>query len=404
MRSSVIIELIKAHFSNDEVNFDKIIKKLCYEENKKGNTALSQKILETYNSGKSAENTNAIPNKSNFAFNNNSIFQQDINYTMNSSSTLMPPKDKDSLLSLYEIIIPDESLNEVILPNQQKELLYQIIQEYNQKEKLYSLNLTPTNRVLLCGPPGCGKTMTAKAIAHELKLPMAYVRLDALISSYLGQTGTNLRKIFDSVKGKNIVLFLDEFDSIAKKRDDGQELGELKRVVTTLLQNFDMLDNNVFLIAATNHEHLLDSAIWRRFNTIINISLPNLEQREQLLKIHLKNYNFHATNTLSITKLAKVISGISCSQIDEIIQQTAKRVLFTLKRKSITSDDVILSFIKYVTNNSITNSLKYDWKALFNIKNNGIPLRLLEEATGIPKSTISDNLNKIKMEENKHEK
>ena len=142
----------------------------------------------------------------------------------------------------------------------------------------------PTNRILLCGPPGCGKTLTANAIASEIGIPVAYVKLDGLISSYLGQTGTNIRKIFDYVKNKRIVLFLDEFDAIAKKRDDANELGEMKRVVMTLLQNMDAMPANVFLIAATNHHHLLDSALWRRFDISLFLELPNTIQRGGIIR------------------------------------------------------------------------------------------------------------------------
>ncbi|PKM83668.1 MAG: ATP-binding protein, partial [Firmicutes bacterium HGW-Firmicutes-13] len=168
------------------------------------------------------------------------------------------PRDKDSLLELYEIVKSDVDLDEVVLPESQKKILKQVIEEQKNSDNLRKHNMTPVNRVLLCGPPGCGKTMTAYALGKELNLPIAYVRLDGLISSYLGQTSTNLRKVFDSVRNQRIILFLDEFDAIAKKRDDTNELGELKRVVTTLLQNFDNMPTNVFLIAATNHDHLLD--------------------------------------------------------------------------------------------------------------------------------------------------
>ena len=156
------------------------------------------------------------------------------------------PRDKDSLLELYDIVHSDISLSDVVLPENQRDLLLQILEEHQNYSKLAKHNLPPTNRLLLCGPPGCGKTMTAHTIAHELDLPMAYVRIDGLVSSYLGQTSVNSRKVFSSVSNQNIVLLLDEFDAIAKKRDDGHEMGELKRVVTALLQNFNNMPSNVF--------------------------------------------------------------------------------------------------------------------------------------------------------------
>ena len=117
--------------------------------------------------------------------------------------------------------------------------------------------------LLLYGLPGCGKSELAKYIASELELPLVTARLDSLISSYLGSTSKNLRELFNYANSRPCILFLDEFDAIAKLRDDQNELGELKRIVVSLLQNIDMLDKQTILLAATNHQHLLDPAIWR---------------------------------------------------------------------------------------------------------------------------------------------
>jgi SpoVK/Ycf46/Vps4 family AAA+-type ATPase len=113
-------------------------------------------------------------------------------------------------------VSPEISLNDVVLPNSQKNVIRQFIDEQNNATDFEKHNIPVANRMLLCGPPGCGKTITAYAIGHALNLPIAYVRLDGLVSSYLGQTGTNLRKVFDSVRSQRIVLFLDEFDALQK--------------------------------------------------------------------------------------------------------------------------------------------------------------------------------------------
>ena len=143
------------------------------------------------------------------------------------------------------------------------------------------VGLSPT--MLLFGPPGCGKTQLAKYIASELELPLITARVDGLISSYLGSTSKNIRTLFDYVASRPCIFFLDEFDALAKMRDDDREMGELKRVVIGLLQNIDALGKDHVLIAATNHEHLLDAAIWRRFACKIKLEAPDEATRRVMI-------------------------------------------------------------------------------------------------------------------------
>src|SRR5262249_18998967 len=136
---------------------------------------------------------------------------------------------------------------------------------------------------LIFGAPGVGKTRLARYVARRLRLPCVEARLDGLISSFLGTTARNIGGLFDFANRYRCVLFLDEFDAIAKARDDAQEVGEIKRVVNTLLQCMDRRNGRGFTIAATNHDHLLDAAVWRRFEARIHISLPDAETRSRLL-------------------------------------------------------------------------------------------------------------------------
>jgi len=243
---------------------------------------------------------------------------------------------------------------------------------------------------MLCGPPGCGKTMLTHAIAGELGLELIYVRLDGMISSYLGQTSTNLRKIFDYTKDKKVVLFLDEFDAIAKKRDDDNELGELKRVVTALLQNFDSLSDNVLLIAATNHEHLLDPAIWRRFNKSIYMDLPDLLQRGSLFKKWFNEINM--PYTVDIDLISKVTDGINGAIIKELVYTSAKKCLIS-KKIEIVTDDMIETFVDISTNHQRNSISHIDF--LKRLHNNGVTYRLMEKLFKIPKSTLSYQLKEI---------
>ncbi len=308
------------------------------------------------------------------------------------SSQTVAPRDKDSLLELYDIIYSEISFDDVVLPDNQKKIIQQFIDEQNNICSLEKHNIPASNRLLLCGPPGCGKTMTAYAIGNALNLPIAYVRLDGLVSSYLGQTSTNLRKVFDSVKKQRVILFLDEFDAVAKKRDDANELGELKRVVTTLLQNFDNLPSNVILIAATNHEHLLDPAIWRRFNFTITLDLPALNQRKFLIQKGLAQYDISAK--INVNSIAKVTEGMSGALIKELMLAAAKKYLIdgSLQTADITSI-LIQQKTKYSDNN------KESMKVICEMLDRGVSLRAAASAFGISHSTLEYQVKKFRGDE-----
>lgn len=179
---------------------------------------------------------------------------------------------------------------------------------------------------LMYGPPGTGKSRLARHIAEELGLELYVARLDGLISSYLGSTAKNIRALFDFASKTPCVLFLDEFDAIAKIRSDSHELGELKRVVNSFLQNLDTLGRQSIVIAATNHESLLDSAVWRRFTYRVALQLPSREQRTQMWK------DFIAPISLSDRDLI-VLADLSDSFSGSDIRETCAR----LKRRQFTS-------------------------------------------------------------------
>jgi len=384
MKAELIASIITAHCSGDETAFKNAVEALAADEDKKGNVRVSSMILAAYKGTKST-----IIKKPEV------VSSQDVSYTTQSVGGKNPsytPRDKDSLLELYDIIYPTVALDDVVLPENQKKLLLQILREQEKNAQLAKHNLPPANRLLLCGPPGCGKTMTANAVAHELGLPMAYVRLDGLVSSYLGQTSVNLRKVFSSVGNSPIVLFLDEFDAIAKKRDDENEMGELKRVVTALLQNFDNMPDTVFLIAATNHEHLLDPAIWRRFNYTINLGYPDEDQRKELIQRWLDEYS--VAHSIDIEKLTAITADRSTAQIKELIISAAKRYVTT--EKEVTMEDIVQLFIQQLTNNANSTGV-VDAAGLLYKK--GVSIRTLAKALGMPHNTLSYQIKKVDHED-----
>lgn len=202
------------------------------------------------------------------------------------------------------------------------------------------VDISPT--MLLHGPPGCGKTLAAKRIAAELRLPLLTARSDGMISSYLGSTAKNIRALFEHAMSRPCVLFLDEFDAIAKLRDDKQELGELKRVVVSLLQNIDSLDGRTVIVAATNHEHLLDPAVWRRFAYKLEVSHPLEEARYKLFEHFLDRFSVNK----EIKRFAIISHGLSGADIAEACAE-AKRQAVMAGRKTVKPACVIREVLRF---------------------------------------------------------
>ena len=189
-------------------------------------------------------------------------------------SEITLPIDVDSRTQLIRVEEVPNLPHEPVYVNSVKQALDQLIAERLNISKLLDAHLEPTRTVLLTGPPGVGKTLAAKWLAREMKLPLLTLDLSAVMSSYLGRTGSNVRNVLDYAKSIDCILLLDELDAVAKRRDDFGEIGELKRLVTVLLQQLDEWPSSGLLIAATNHSDLLDPAIWRRFEQLINFPLP----------------------------------------------------------------------------------------------------------------------------------
>ncbi|HDR7984043.1 AAA family ATPase [Bacillus cereus] len=381
MRSDYIVKLIKAHYDGNEEEFREIVHLIADTEQKKGNSFVSKRILNVYSEK---------PHKKTVVKEEKEELHPSSGLVMFEPSTIVAPKEKSNNYNLFDLIYPENIENhEIIYSKKVEEKIEEIIKEHELKEDLLQLGLPYENRLLLCGPPGCGKTSTAYYLAKRLGIPLAYIRLDALISSLLGQTGTNIRKIFESVNGKRVLLFLDEFDAIAKKRDDKQELGELKRVVNTLLQNIDLLSQEVFVIAATNHEKLLDPAVWRRFNSALLLDLPDGEMRKKYLTNRLNCYNLEIE--VDIDKISKITKGMNFSQLDEMILKTLKKKLIYNESEILGTKDFIqtIASMTLLYNNDNPEVITELIKKLRKV---GMTIRDIAEITSIPRSTISDKL------------
>ena len=226
------------------------------------------------------------------------------------------PVDSESRLALADeaLYAPDDI--EVFLSDEVQCSVDEFLSYVAASDRLIEEGVGVAASLIMHGPPGCGKTELAKFVASRLGLPLITSRTDTLISSYLGSTSKNLRLLFDHVSTRPCVLFLDEFDAIAKLRDDKHELGELKRVVVSLLQNIDAIRNHTVILAATNHEHLLDPAIWRRFAYRVRVDLPNIENRQRMFARFLDR----PLQRKLLERFAEASEGMSGSDIREICE------------------------------------------------------------------------------------
>jgi ATP-dependent Zn protease len=291
-RGDLLKQLFSSYTKRNDNSFYKAALQIIAEERSKNHSLLAEDLQRVL-SGNSWHNTSVEPI-----------------YDLSSL-----PKDAERQAILVEVRKPERFLPEMILSKKNHLTLLEILDEFRRAEILKSHGVKPRTKLLLCGPPGCGKTMMAEVIAAELGLPILYTRFDAIVSSYLGQTSANLRKVFDYACAGTWVVFFDEFDAIGKSRDDLSEHGELKRVINSFLQLLDGFRGDSLVIAATNHEHLLDSAIWRRFDEILRLGRPSAKDIEKLISMKLASIPHPK---IEPQMYAKSLLGLSHAEIERI--------------------------------------------------------------------------------------
>jgi SpoVK/Ycf46/Vps4 family AAA+-type ATPase len=238
------------------------------------------------------------------------------------------PFEREKQLPLVETVTPEKRASDLILKRTNQHLLLSLVNEFRKRDTLGAHGLRPRSRLLFCGPPGCGKTLCAEVFANEVKLPLLVVSMDVIVSSLLGETATNLRRIFDYATAQPVVLLLDEFDAIARLRDDDTLNGELRRVVNSLLTLIEKFHGQGFIIAATNHERQLDPAIWRRFDEVVFFEKPDKHQIVRLVSLKFKNFK----RDFESVEVADVFAGFSHADIERVCINAIRRAILSGQR------------------------------------------------------------------------
>jgi SpoVK/Ycf46/Vps4 family AAA+-type ATPase len=253
------------------------------------------------------------------------------------ASVVPVAQPRGELSSLLTVSYPDARVGDLVLSRELGEQLQQVLLEQRQRDVLRRHGLHPASRVLLIGPPGTGKTSTARVIAGELGLPLFAIRLDTIITKYMGETAAKLRLIFDAlVETRGIYLF-DEVDALAGDRAAANDVGEIRRVLNSFLQFLEEGQSESVVIAATNHPQLLDNALFRRFDTVMDFALPDDDGVRAVISNRLAGF---PNGNLSWTRVIDAARGLSHAEITTAAENAAKRTVLS-RRKRIRTDDLV---------------------------------------------------------------
>ncbi len=248
-----------------------------------------------------------------------------------------PPRNRETDLPLAEVVAPVRSLESLVLNPELYHMLDEVVHEVSRWPELDASGVPRRRSLLLFGPPGCGKTSIAEAMATSLSRSLVVVRTETVISSYLGETASNISKIFDYANSAPYVLLFDEFDAIGKTRDDSSDHGELRRIVNAVLQLIDRYRGPSIIIAATNHQEVLDSALWRRFSEVLEVPLPDATARSMVLKRTLMN---RVEPNVPINDAVAALDGLPHAAVERV-GVDALRLSLLGRRSTVSSTDLV---------------------------------------------------------------
>jgi len=300
--------------------------------------------------------------------------------TMEPDAAYPLPLDDDSRLSLLKEYNHPTSENSPLLHPDLVKTLQQLKAERLRTNELLSKGLQPTRSAIFVGPPGVGKTLTARWLAGQLEIPFYVLDLSAVMSSFLGRSGGNLRAALDFAKRQPCVVLLDEIDAIAKKRSDESDIGELKRLVTVILQEVDQWPTTSLLLAATNHPELIDPALWRRFDLIVKFPQPNKTAVAASIRRFLDE-DYETFKKWDIL-LVDLFEGYSFSDIERELQRFRRALVL----ETTTPKDLILDFIQSEAEN-LSSSGRIKWATLLS-EQNLLSQRAISDLTNVSRDTI----------------
>jgi SpoVK/Ycf46/Vps4 family AAA+-type ATPase len=295
--------LLQSFGDEDDTRFYTTAMQIAAAEAKKGHTKLAEELKHLIEKIKTKRKVGSV-----------------------SKTRILPVNEaQKELKDLLEVFRPHIKTKDMVLTKDVSEAIRRILSEQRKFDQLLQHNLQPRRKLMLVGPPGCGKTMTAKALAGDLEIPLFIIRLDGLISRYMGESIAKLKLIFDSMYQHRAVYLFDEFDSIGSNRSYGNDVGEIKRVLNSFLMNIEKDESNSLLIAATNIPEALDKALFRRFDDIIQYPLPGDKEIAELIKVQLKGYSIAKGKT--INALAKEAVGLSFADISNACKDAIKEMI-----------------------------------------------------------------------------
>lgn len=303
--------LLSSHAEGDEAQFFSVAMQIAAAEARQGHGRLAKELRALIDKGK---------NKS----------------AIKSIAPIPLAKPRGELADLLSVTYPTTKLSDMVLADNVEARLARVIREHKAVRSIRNRGLSPRRKLLLVGKPGTGKTLTASALAGELGLPLFVIRLDGLITKFMGETSAKLRLVFDSMNQSRGVYLFDEFDSIGSERGLGNDVGEIRRVVNSLLQMVERDESDSLVIAATNHVGLLDRALFRRFDDIIEFGLPDEQQIKLLLQNKLSDL---VGEKMRWATLAKGAKGLSYADIVRAIEDAIKTALIE-GREAISNADV----------------------------------------------------------------
>ena len=290
--------LLQSHIEGDDEHFFAVAMQVAAREAKLGHGKLAEELRELIDEAKACRKVLGIGKPTPIA------------------------TPKGDLANLLDVSYPKVRLADMVLSDSLGDRLTRIVKEHRQSAKIRAHGLSPRRKLLLIGPPGTGKTMTASALAGELNLPLFRVKLDALITKFLGETAAKLRLVFDAAASTRGVYFFDEFDAIASQRGLGNDVGEMRRTLNSFLQMIEQDESNSLIIAATNHPEILDYAVFRRFDDVVEYALPAPEQVTATLKARLGSFADPKTDWSALSQTAGELSYADLTRAsDEAIKE-----------------------------------------------------------------------------------